>query len=403
LKFVSSGPKLWGYHHTQRINDRLLILLGWLIALWSGFAGFATTHAAEIVIGVNMTNPQRLSVAEQDAMLAAMKSAGVRVIRADIAPDDKGLDFVRRVSAQGIRMDWILGFGGYRSGAPTRPYEPKKFPGMWSGHPLSDADPDQFRAVYAPMLASLEAHGVVLAAFEAGNEINWAGFNPEFPLPGEGRNFGLADLARDPEAKRIATGYDRYLQILAVLKEIRDGSRLNRRTPILTAGLAAHEGPEGPLPNPAREDAVSVNATLDYLRAHGLDNWVDAYAIHVYPWDNGPGDRNAAAGRRARLARYVLSRCRPAGGTGGKPCWITEWGFANNDMSCPIDDTKRALLVREMMSDFRPYAGQERLAGLFYYSWNTDAWAKVTDPLTIYRCGALTESGRAALDVSLLR
>jgi hypothetical protein len=72
---------------------------------------------------------------------------------------------------------------------------------------------------------------------ELGNEINWAAFNAEFPLPGEGKILSLADLSHDPEGRQIAKGFLQYLKILAVLKEVRDHSRLNRNTPIITAGM----------------------------------------------------------------------------------------------------------------------------------------------------------------------
>jgi len=360
-------------------------------------------RAENVVVGVNMTNADRIDPAQQDAMLSAMKSVGVRVIRAGLAPGEKGIDFARRVYAEGIRIDLLVGFGGYLPGAPTRPYQPQVYPGMWGGHPLSYVDPDQFRAYFATLIDKLEAAGITLAAFEFGNEINWAAFNPEFPLPGEGRLFGYYDLTHDPEAKQVAKGFLQYLKVLAVLKEIRDHAKLNRHTPILTAGLAADEVPEGPMAgNTKRTDLVSVNATLDFMRAHGLDGLVDAYAVHVYPWGNGPGQPAAAVGRRARLAKYVLARCRPAGGADGKPCWITEWGFNNTDMACPINDRDRAMLVREMMGSFRPYEEQGRLVGLLYYAWNTDPWAKQPSPNSLYRCGALTESGHLALDAALL-
>jgi hypothetical protein len=41
---------------------------------------------------------------------------------------------------------------------------------------------------------------------------------------------------------------------------------------------------------------------------------------------------------------------------------------------------------------FRGYADQGRLAGLFYY-----AWIDTRENFGVYRCGALTESGKFAL------
>ena len=47
--------------------------------------------------------------------------------------------------------------------------------------------------------------------------------------------------------------------------------------------------------------------------------------------------------------------------------------------------------MREMIGDFRQFAGQGRLKGLIYYAWADDRYG-------IYRCGNLTESGRLLLE-----
>ena len=93
-----------------------------------------------------------------------------------------------------------------------------------------------------------------------------------------------------------------------------------------------------------------------------------------------------------------MTECRPANSAVGKPCWITEWGIPNKDTSCPLNDTARAALVKEIMGDFRALEKQGRLVGLIYFAWNTDPWAKQVDPLSIYRCGSVTESGKLAIE-----
>jgi hypothetical protein len=340
-----------------------------------------------VVVGTNIVNPYPLSSEQQDTMLEAMKSAGVRVIRASITLDDKGVDFAERASKLGIKIEmFIFRFGGYEPG----------------GRPLSSADPEQFRESFAPILARLEAKGIALAAFELGNEFNLAGYNSEFPRPSKGMVFGLNDLYHDPEAQQVAKGYRQYLKVLAALKELRDHSSLNQRTPVLTGGLAVYETQDGPLPKGTNTDVVSANATIDYMRANDLDRLVDAYAIHVYPRGNGPGDLAAAAARRDKLAKYVLKECRPAGSADGKPCWLTEWGFNAPDMHCPTNDADRVLLVREMMSNFRPYVRDGRLVGLFSYAWNDVPGTATLSPLTLYRCGALTQSGKLTIDARLV-
>ena len=364
---------------------RAVVLLFALI-----LSGMAAVAHADITVGINVVGLQKMDVDHQNAILNDLKAAGVTVIRTGITPDDKGVDFAKRAFAQGIRIDFIVGVQ-FRPDAPTRPWMPKEFPGNWSGHPLSYADPEQFRAYFQPLLDKLDAAGVRLAAFELGNELNSSAFNSEFPLPGQGRMFDLNDLARDPEAKQIAAGYLQYLKVLAALRDIRTHSKVNDRTPVLTAGFAVYEGPEGPIKG-AKTDSVSVNATLDFLRANGVDKLVDAYAVHVYPWSTSPGNATAAAGRRDRLEKYVLAKCRSAGSTDGKPCWITEWGFKNTSSSCPPDDSTQAQLIGEMRGDFKPYVQQKKLLGLLYYAWIDDA-----EHYGVFRCGALTNSGRLAI------
>jgi hypothetical protein len=362
------------------------------------FVAGGLLHASQpsnFVIGVNVVNPLRAKIADQDAVIAQLKAAGVRVIRCGVTPDDKGIDFAKRVYAAGIKIELQVG-PQYPTDAPKRPYQPAEFPSMWSGSPLSYADPKLSSTYFQTLIDRLESNGIVLAAFELGNEINWAAFNPEFPLPGEGKVFDLNDLSHDPEAKQVAKGFLQYLKILAVLKDVRDHSKLNRNTPILTAGLVdAADG--DPAWNSKKEDKVSLPATLSFMRANGLDSLVDAYAIHTYPSSTQPGNPAADTKRTAKFNGVTMAECRPAGSRDGKPCWITEWGFPNSDVSCPTNDASRTQLVRLMRADFAKAAAQGKLIGAMLFAWDSDPWSKTVDNDSVYRCGKLTESGREAI------
>ena len=341
---------------------------------------------------MNVVNPLRASVADQNALITQLQAGHVRIIRCGITPDAKAIDFAKRVYARGLQIELIVS-PQFPASAPSVPWRPKEFPNMWGGHPLSYADPQLSRLYYQNLLNLLDENGIQLAGIELGNEINWAAFNPEFPLPGEGRNFSLAELSHDPEAMQVAKGFLQYLKVLAVLRDVRDHSKLNRRTPLISAGLA-DSGPPNyhPGAKPAdRKDSVSINATLDFMRAHGLDQLVDAYGIHTYPW------ASTAAQRKASLMQNALAECAAPHAKTGKPCWVTEWGIDNKDVSCPLDDTARAAVVQEIMNDFRDVAQQGRLAGVLYFSWDADPWSKQVSANSVYRCGALTKSGHEAL------
>jgi hypothetical protein len=140
-----------------------------------------------------------------------------------------------------------------RPNAPTRPCRPNEFPAIWGGHPLSSADPALSKTAFQQLFDSLDANGIALAGVELGNEINWAAFNAEFPSPGEGKVLGLGDLDQDPEAKQIAKGFVQYIKILGALKSVRNNSRLNKNTPIISAGLVSAQDGEK-LYNNKKED-----------------------------------------------------------------------------------------------------------------------------------------------------
>jgi len=347
---------------------------------------------ADAINGMNVVNPARLSADQEESILQAMKAAGVRVIRTGITPDlvNHGTEFVQRAYQHNMQVELSLGLV-YPKDAPMREWRPKEYPDMWASHPLSATDPELFRAFFEPLLSKLEESGIKLAAFELGNEINWSAFNGEFPVPGTGKGVLLRDdLAHDPVGQRIATGYLQYLRVLKVLRDVRDHSNLNATTPIITAGLVDAE--EGDIKPGAKYDAVSFSATLDFMRAHGLDDLVDGYAVHIYPDANPstPADRRMSAGDK----QSFIAECRPAGNRVGKPCWITEWGIPNKNTACPSDEGSRPMVLRQVIDAFERYASEGRLAGMFYFAWNTDAYAKTPDPFSVFRCGALTESGK---------
>jgi hypothetical protein len=222
---------------------------------------------------------------------------------------------------------------------------------------------------------------------ELGNEINTSGYNSDIPMPGTGRVLGLSDLnnPRDPEGPAIANGYRNYLRVMEALKDVRDHSKLNKTTPVILAGLA-----EWGLPSPKAWDknaGVSVPDTIEFLRQNGLDKLVDGYGVHIYPTGN---PRVPVSGRISELEqKKIFSQCRHE-----KPCWLTEWGIPNGQ-SCPIDDANRAQVIEAERDAFKPFVQQGRLAAIIYYTWSGTP-TKV-DPMGVFRCGRLTDAGKAAL------
>jgi hypothetical protein len=76
----------------------------------------------------------------------------------------------------------------------------------------------------------------------------------------------------------------------------------------------------------------------------------------------------------------------------GKPCWITEWGFASFDKSGPVTENSQVSLIKEIRNHFRPYAQDGRLQDLIHYGLIDEP-----EGFGIFRCGFFTESGCLAL------
>jgi hypothetical protein len=299
--------------------------------------GAVTVHAAQtatLETGAIPLNPTAASVAEQNNLISQLRAAGVHVIRVALTTDNVRIAFAKRAYEQGIKIEALIE-PQFPKGAVAGPDQSDDTPRIWGGLPLASVDPALSKAYFQTLFQKLEASGIVLAGLELGNEINWTNVNKDFPKTIHGKIFNFDDLHHDPRAQQIAAGLLQYVKVMAVLKDVRDHSSLNQKTPIISAGLST-VGPAGTAPDFFTQHgyAVTISATLTFLRNNGLDSLVDGYGIHYYP-----NDKTTAAERRNRMDTYAVSQCRPTGFAGGKPCWITEWGFSNNDKSCPIDDS----------------------------------------------------------------
>jgi hypothetical protein len=92
---------------------------------------------------------------------------------------------------------------------------------------------------------------------------------------------------------------------------------------------------------------------------------------------------------RAAAMQAALDDCNRVGLA--RACWLTEWGFSNNATQCPIDDRRRAALIHEVRQTLSQAARAGQLEAAFYFEWSG------TTPRSVWRCGELTEAGRAAL------
>lgn len=334
-------------------------------------------RAASAAVGVNVYDEVSISKAEQDAEIVRLAANGVKYIRTGLSA--KTVDFITDAYKHGI--------GAVVEVYPTMGSKAKSLHG-WFAVPMTQADPEAFTAWLKPILNQLDASGVRLTAMEVGNEINTSRFNGDIPEPGSGRALGVADLnnPRDAEAHTVADGLRTYLRAMTALKTLRDRSKMNNKTPIISAGLADWGPPTRKTGN--NQLVVSLPDTIEFLRQNGMDKLVDGYGVHVY----ATGDpRATVASRVAFLEKNILPNCQ----RGGKPCWITEWGFANNSQACPVNDAARLQVIEAERAAFKSFIDEGRLVAIMYYTWS--GAPNSFDPMGVYRCNALTAAGKAAI------
>lgn len=359
---------------------------GWrilLVALML-FAGLPA-RAGSGIVGVNVTNPQWLDRASQDAIIRQLASSGVKYVRIPLLPSEgsdweKSIDLIKRFSAAGIQINLNV-YPINRADVPPRPAYKKPLD-LWPAHPYSSIDLPRFKIFAQSVLKELDKQHIKLVAIEVGNEINWTQFNGDFQVPGRGKVIGLDELKHDARVLGIARGFQAYIGMLREMHAIRAALNVNRATPIISAGLTDF-GPAG-VSTGTGLDAVSPDATIAYLRTLGLDALVDGYGIHTYDITGVESADHAGL-----LMRRTFSFC---GGEGGKPCWLTEWGVNTETETCPPRDERRVTIVSNWRTFMRELHSKGKLLASFYYSWSIPG-----DKVSLFQCGQLTKSGAIAI------
>ncbi len=330
--------------------------------------------------GINRVNLAWLPADARQRLLADMAANGVRLIRLSLtAPFPNSLDAVRVASGHGMRILLEIPLGTpafYRPEVTKRPGHGR----VWDMYRLSDIDLDAFRTAFAAALHDIDRQGIVLAAIQPGNELNWAGYNGDLHVYPDAhrRTARTVTELRNPSA--FAAGLDRYVEIVRVIREELSMTRANRGAQIITAGAA-----DTPIEvaDARAMERVDAHAFIAMLRARGIDRHIDAYGIHVYP-----GTTVAPIVRRRHIDAMLASCAAPGQGI---PCWITEWGLANASPSCPLEDDERARTVREVRQGLEEEIASRRVGNAFYFDWDSRT------PYSVWRCGELTPSGRAAI------
>lgn len=333
--------------------------------------------------GINRVNMAWLSPEARRQVLADMAAHGVELVRLSLtSPFEASIDAVKVADAEGmaVLLEIPLTRGDFvRTGA-----EPRSGLGRaWDVYGLSDIDLTRFRAQFGAALRRIDAAGIALEAIEIGNEINWAPFNGDlhvYPQTGVHTARSVAELEKRRAFER---GLNNYVMMTAIVRYQLEAARHNRDAKIISAGLSDISGRLADSRGIERLDAAEVVALL---RERGIERFIDAYGMHLYP------DVGASAEAREARIRSLLSFCAPP--PSGRPCSVTEWGVPNPSRTCPPADAGRAEVVEEVRTLLAELMSSGHVTTAFYYDWDSES------PYSVWRCNDLTAAGRAAVTAS---
>ena len=191
--------------------------------------------------------------------------------------------------------------------------------------PFSQLDTALFAAKWNEALQLFINGNLRIHAFEIANEFNTSVFNGDLPVLD--RNKGIVVTNNNFHQQAFWTQYLKGMLKLAavsdiIFQSIRISSSFQKAT-IILGGLAR---PETEWVKKIGAILIEPYLALKTLRDFGIDNSVDAYAIHIYPhvpkanWQTP--EKDIASSIDEHMNRVV------GFGALGKPWWITEWGFA---------------------------------------------------------------------------
>jgi Glycosyl hydrolase catalytic core len=332
---------------------------------------------ADMRFGVNRVNMAWLPAAEREQIFDQMVKNGVVAVRLSLTrPIDQSIDAVRVAHEKKLAVLLEVSLNNvdfYPEGTKPRSGRGR----IWDMYRLSDIDPIRFQTAIGDALQKIDALGVKLIGVETGNEINWGAYNGDLAILPSEKTKTARSLSEMEELPLVEKGAEKYVELLRAVRTELAKTKLNANAKVVSAGLS-----DIPFADADRRgiDTVDPAVFTDLLKKHGLDTVADGYGIHIYP---------GSSGTRAARAKHVNKALSFCGGANGKPCWITEWGFANKSRACPADDNNRQQLVEKARERFRQMMDSGQIAAAYYFDWDEGTYG-------VWRCGALTPAGQAA-------
>jgi len=217
------------------------------------------------------------------------------------------VDMVRQVHARGMKLLAVVGHSA--SDFDPKDYiDPKTSGCQWGTYPLSKIDLPKFEQRVRVYFDAVKNAGLMVDAFEIGNELDLYCNDADMPKTSEFAAHGWKWFLTPAQVHAFAAGYAPFLKTYArLIREYFPSAK------IITCGMSNPTGNSAALIQALANFTDSSGKTFDYT------NLVDGYGTHTYP----PSDttqhtvQNATSDLAAQGALLPHNR--------QKPIWITEW------------------------------------------------------------------------------
>jgi hypothetical protein len=196
-------------------------------------------------------------------------------------------------------------------------------PHVYTLPPLSQIDIAKVEVVWTNTLRRLSAAGITLHGVQIENEFNSGIFNGDLPLLSDGVVVNASNYRQFDFWPQYEAGMRKLVEVIRIIRTSLAATDLYKDVPVVLGGLAR---PSEIWSQHIGNILVEPDFALRTLLNLGIDQLVDAYAIHLYP--QVPVQHWSYP--QEIIAEYVNRRMDQVVSVSGwsKPWWITEWGFA---------------------------------------------------------------------------
>lgn len=253
-------------------------------------------------------------------------------------------------------------------------------PHIYTLAPLSQVVYQKFSDIWLDMLKQIESSNIVLAGVQIENEFNSGAFNGDLPIFEGGASVNLSNYRDFSFWPRYKAGMAKLVDLLRFVRGSLRASAQLKEVPVVLGGLAH---PSAVWNRNVGNVLVDPDLALRTLIELGVDQYVDAYAIHLYPQVS----RREWLRPRDVISAYINRELAPLLVLSGraKKWWVTEWGFAKRfDVKPSLDGRDPRLPLFVEFRDALKSGRYSKFIGRDYiYDWSESSRFSIWDGKTV--------------------